>query len=63
MGSVKLKIKRLPETDEWRVEWWEDGMYDEDKTYYTDDYEDARGTMRLIAEQAHREGYQVEAFG
>lgn len=63
LGNVKLKIKRLPETNEYKVQWFEDGVLNEDRSYYTDDQEDARMTMRAMADEAHQMGYRsVEAF-
>jgi len=56
-GSVKLKVRKLPETNEWVVQWYEDGVYSEDKTYYTDDLEDAILTSKAISEEALEHGY------
>jgi len=61
--NVKLKVKRLPETNEWKVQWFEDDVLNEDRSYYTDDREDALMTARAMAEEAHQMGYQnVEVF-
>lgn len=43
--NVKLVLKKDPATQEFAVRWYEDGKYDEDKTYYTDDQQDAIVTM------------------
>lgn len=58
--NLVLKIRKVSETGEWRVEWWENGRYDEEKTYYTDDYEDALLTAKAEAGAARLEGYVVE---
>lgn len=61
--DVVLKTKRLPDTDEWKVCWYNDGVIDEDKSYYTDDHEDAVLTIRSMAEEAYQMGARtVEAF-
>lgn len=43
--NVKLILKKDPATQEFAVKWYEDGKYNEDKTYYTDDKQDAIDTM------------------
>ena len=48
-GKVKLSIKRN-EWDEYEVVWTENGKRNEDKTGYTDDLDDAIGTMKLTME-------------
>lgn len=61
--NVKLKVKRLPETNEWKVQWFEDDVLNEDRSYYADDREDALMTARAMAEEAYQMGYQnVEVF-
>jgi hypothetical protein len=61
--NVKLKIKHLPETNEWKVQWFEDGVLNEDRSYYTDDREDAEMTARAMADEAYQMGYRtVEVF-
>jgi len=57
LGNVKLKLRKLPETNEYQVAWYEDGKYNEDKTYYTDDLEDAILTSKAISEEALEHGY------
>lgn len=44
--TVKLKIVRKPSTDEWVVRWIENGRVNENKSVYTNDKEDAQGTLR-----------------
>jgi hypothetical protein len=41
-----LTLKRKPETNEWVVQWVENGRVNDDKSYYTDDKQDAIGTMK-----------------
>ena len=49
--KVDLKLKRLPETDEWRVSVFIDGKYSEEKSYYTDDKQDAIDTMEFMKKE------------
>ena len=44
-GNIKLVLKKDPATQEFAVRWYEDGKYNEDKAYYTDDKQDAIDTM------------------
>jgi hypothetical protein len=51
---IELSIKRLSQTNEWKVPWVEDGVYKEGPSYYSDDKEDAKGALvdtwrRLVA--------------
>lgn len=55
--EVKLRIKRYPEWNEWRVEWIQDGVYDEGKTYFTDDKQDAIDTKEAIIKAYSRTNY------
>ena len=50
-GRVELKLKRLTETDEWRVSVFVDRHYLEGPSYYTDDKQDAIDTLKMMAEQ------------
>ena len=43
-GNIQLKIVRLE--DEYRVSWFDNGIYSEAKSYYTDDYDDAIATAQ-----------------
>jgi hypothetical protein len=49
--SVKLTLKRLPATNEWKVCWIENGKLNEAKSYYTDDKADALATMKSMKGQ------------
>jgi hypothetical protein len=49
MRTVQLGLKRLPETNEWKITWKEDGVYKEGPTYYTDAFDDA--VMTAVAER------------
>lgn len=44
-SAVTLRIKRNRDYDEWIVQWVENKKVDEDKSYYTDNKEDAEITM------------------
>jgi hypothetical protein len=50
--KIKLSTVRKVETDEWLVKVYVDGKYDEGKTYYTDDKEDAIATMKEMAKDS-----------
>jgi len=59
-GLVTLKIKRLPETGEWKVQYYLDGHLDEAKSYYTTDKEDAEAILAQSYSWALKRGYSVE---
>jgi len=59
-GLVTLKIKKLPETGEWKVQYFLNGILDEAKSYYTMDIEDAEGTLAQSYSWALNRGYSVE---
>lgn len=53
--NVKYKLnKRKNEYGEFIVKAYTDGKYDEEKTYYTDDWEDAVDTLNAIAKQSNK---------
>lgn len=53
--NVKYKLnKRKNEYDEYIVKAYTDGKYDEEKTYYTDDWEDAVNTLNAMAKQSNK---------
>ena len=53
--NVKYKLnKRKNEYDEYVIKAYTDGKYDEEKTYYTDDWEDAVNTLNAIAKQSNK---------
>lgn len=60
--GVELRLVRKPETDEWVVKYYENGKYNEEKTYYTDDKDDAIGTMKNMQARIDRgdKGYTIE---
>ena len=73
-GLIKLTISRLPDTREYRVNWFDKRYralekpksifrYNEDKSYYTDDPEDAVMTLKSTAVEARRAGYTVQVGG
>jgi len=53
--KVKLRIKKI--LDEWVVQWIQDGVYDEDKTYYTDSKKDAIKTKEAIIKAYSKTNY------
>lgn len=62
--SVQLKVVYDREWDEWQVRWYENGRWDEDKTYFgggkhDEDAEgDALSTARMMAQEAYDKGYR-----
>lgn len=45
MASIRLSIQRVTDTDEWKIAYYIDGVLDEEKSYYTNDREDAAKTL------------------
>ena len=56
-----LKLRHIDE--EYVVEWWEDGIYKEGPTYYTDYLVDAVLTMEAMACSAKKKGMIVRCVG
>ena len=54
-GKVRLNLKKN-EWDEYEVEWVENGKRNEGKTNYTDDIDDAVGTMKMMMEHYEKYG-------
>lgn len=48
--QLNLSQKKTPE-GEYRITWKVDGKYDPNKTYYTDDFDDALATLQFIVER------------
>lgn len=63
MKTVVLDIQRDKETGEYSIPWVESGKRNEDRTYYTDDLEDARHTLTAQIQWAQRNGYNVRIKG
>ncbi len=59
MQKVLLGIKRLVETDEWKVTVMIDGVYQEGPSAYTTDVNDAIGALGLTAQGYTDMGYEV----
>ena len=51
VGNVTLKVIFDREWEEYQVRWIEDKKDDEDKSYHTDDRDDAIGTMHMMAKE------------
>jgi len=56
---IELGIQKLPETGEYRVNWYEGGERSEEKSYYTDDLPDAQGTLVAMATEGISAGNAV----
>ena len=54
-GKVRLNLRKT-EWDEYEVEWVENDKRNEDKTNYTDDLDDAVGTMKMMMEHYEKHG-------
>jgi hypothetical protein len=52
--KVELSIKFNHNWQEYIVRWKENGSFDQDKTYHTDDRDDAIGTMKAMMGQYNR---------
>ena len=48
---IVYKVKRKSSTNEWVVAAYVNGKFDEDKSYFTDDKQDAIGTMKYMQEK------------
>lgn len=48
MSKIVLKLKRDSKWEEYQVQWWEDGVLNTDKTYHTDDLQDAKDTQAAM---------------
>jgi len=57
---VRLKIRRLVESDEWKVSVFFDGKYNEEASYYTDDEDDAKDTKEAMIKEFREKGYEYE---
>ena len=55
-NSVRLTISRKVETNEWLVKVYVNGKYSEDKTYYTDDKQDAIDTAKAMMGDFQKKG-------
>ena len=51
LEGTRLTLVRNPSTDEWIVKVFVNGKYDEGKTYYTDDKQDAINTMKQMKKE------------
>jgi hypothetical protein len=58
-----LKLRLNIESDEYVVEWWENGIYKEGPTYYTDDKDDAKLTQEAMCCHALKRGMIVRCIG
>lgn len=61
-AKVEFRIARKLETDEWLVKVFVNGQYSEDRTYYTDDEQDARDTMRAMIAEEKRKPTMLSKF-
>ncbi len=61
---VEVGIRRVVDdggyvTDEYTVYWKSNGVYDEDKAYYTDSIEDAAGTLVMVVNTQREQGVNI----
>lgn len=61
MAVVKIKMRYDSKWEEYQVQVWIDGKLDEDKTYHTNDKDDAIRTKHAMKQEAvdHPERYQT----
>ena len=57
--TIRLIIVRKMSTLEYAVRYFQNNNYCEEKTYYTDDLEDAKETARAMAVEARNQGHKV----
>ena len=55
-GEVSIRIKFDDGFEEYAVQWYDNGTYNEDKTVYTDDREDAIATAKTQLDRYNRLG-------
>ncbi|MHA2069461.1 MAG: hypothetical protein ACXABY_34295 [Candidatus Thorarchaeota archaeon] len=60
LGISKVRDDGGYTTNEYRVFWLENGRYNEDKSSYHDDPEDAVGTLIATMARARELGYEVQ---
>jgi hypothetical protein len=59
--KIEYRLKRKVETNEWIVAAYVDGKFDDDKSYYTDDKQDAIDTMADLKKRgAKNESFELE---
>ena len=56
-------MQRLPETDEYRINWWTNNKRNDDLSYYTDDKQDAIDTMREMQKHVDIENEKEKREG
>lgn len=56
MVNIELRMQQDKHTDEYRVAVLVNGRLNEAMTYYTDDLDDAKGTLNLMVEVFKRDG-------
>ena len=52
MSDIQIVVFHEEDIDEWQVKWLVDGVVEEDKTYYTDDRDDAYATQKYMLLEA-----------
>ena len=59
MDAIVLSIRYLPNTNEYKVMWKQNNRLVEAKSYYTDDLDDAKQTLKATYKKALKEGIFV----
>lgn len=59
MDAIVLSIRYLPNTNEYKVMWKQNNVTVESKSYYTDNLDDAKQTLKATYNQAMRKGLFV----
>jgi hypothetical protein len=61
--DIALSIRRLPDTDEWKIVVKKDGVPNEDASGYQEDPEDAVHTLIAVAKSYLKAGHNVKILG
>lgn len=59
-ANIDLRMQRDEFTDEYRVAVLIDGRFQEGPTYYTDDFEDCKGTRNMLRSSYEGHGHTVD---
>ena len=57
--DILLKLKHLPDTDEHKIQHYDNGVFSEAKSYYASDPEDAVTTLNHIFGKFTEQGHKV----
>ena len=55
-GKVSVRVRWEEDWEEFAIQWFESGVYNEDKTGYTDDWDDAISTAKMTIKRYNELG-------